>query len=296
MRTRTIAALVILAAVATGAAEGMSSRYFTFDNLNSFFSALVAEENIGIKRGVMYGDNARHRLDVYRPRGGKGRAVILFLYGGGWTGGKRSTYGFAGAALASQGFTVVIPDYRLYPEARFPDFVEDAARAYVWAVRNEGKGKPVFVMGHSAGAHMAALIALDDRYISEWGNDLPRPAGLIGLAGPYAFDPTTWPTTREIFATAKTADEARPAAHVDGKAPPALLFHGLKDETVRLWNMQTLAKAYEAAGRKVEAREVPGTSHIGILLAMARPFRWRHDVLERVVRFVGVSSGESTGQ
>ena len=252
MRTKTIAALVILTTVATGAAVGVSSRYFTFDNPNSLFSALVAERDVELERGIVYGENARHKLDIYRPCGERGRAVILFLYGGGWTSGERSTHGFAGAALASRGFTVIIPDYRLYPEAQFPEFVEDAARAYGWAVRNEGKDKPVFVMGHSAGAHMAALIALDDRYIKNHGGGLLRPAGLIGLAGPYAFDPTTWPTTRDIFATAKTANKARPAAHVDGNAPPALLFHGLADETVRLWNMQTMATAYHEAAREVE--------------------------------------------
>lgn len=286
MRIGMIAALITFAALATGVTVGVSSRYFTFDNPNSLFSALVAERDVELQREIAYGGNVRHRLDVYRPPGNKSRATILFLYGGGWTSGKRSTYAFVGAALAARGFTAIIPDYRLYPEARFPDFVEDAARAYGWAVRHSGEDTPVFVMGHSAGAHIAALIALDGRYISKQGDGLPPPAGLIGLAGPYAFDPTTWATTRHIFATAQTADEARPAAHVDGDAPPALLFHGLEDETVRLWNMQTIAKAYRQAGRNAETHEVADTGHIGIMLALARPFRWRHDVLETIVRFV----------
>lgn len=293
MRTGVTATMVFIAALATGISLCVSNRYFTFDNPKSLFSALVADGNVRLERGFDYGDHWRHKLDIYRPQRAAGRAVVVFLYGGGWRSGERSTYGFAGAALASRGLTVVVPDYRLYPNAEYPDFVEDAAKAYAWTMRNVAQGRPVFVMGHSAGAHMAGLIALDKRYITSQGGNLPRPAGLIGLAGPYAFDPTTWPTTTEIFATAKTADEARPAAHVDGKAPPALLFHGQDDETVRLWNMETIAKAYQAAGREVEIHEIAGTGHTGIVLALARPARWQYDILETIVRFVRMRSVKS---
>ena len=215
----------------------------------------------------------------------------MFLYGGGWTSGERGTYAFVGAALAQRGFTTVVPDYRLYPSVQFPDFVEDAAAAYRYAVERLAGGcgarRPVVVAGHSAGAHLAALVALDRaRAAGEKGHVGP-PAALIGLAGPYAFDPTTWPSTRDIFRPALgKADEARPIAHVRRGAPPALLLHGRDDETVKRYNSADMLAALRAHGNVAVLTEYDEIGHVGLVTAIARPLRWRAPVLADIVRFI----------
>ena len=177
---------------------------FATPSLGGLFSTVFADGGVTVERGLSYGPHERHVLDLYRPQDGDGNgAVAVFIYGGGWRAGERATYGFVGAALASRGVTTVIPDYRLFPEVMFPDFVGDAAAAYRWAADNiagTGTKRPVFLVGHSAGAHIAALMAVDNGYLDEDGAGVPKPAGFVGLAGPYSFDPTTFETTRDIFA------------------------------------------------------------------------------------------------
>jgi len=297
MQIGTTALLGTAIASAIGLGATVSNQYFTRENPKSLLSALVADGNVSIERDIAFGRHSRHKLDIYRPREGKSGAVILFLYGGGWHSGDRSTYGFAGAALASRGFTVVVSDYRLYPEVEFPSFVDDAAKAYAYTARNVSNGRPVYVMGHSAGAHMAAMISLDEKYLKAEGANLPKPAGLIGLAGPYSFDPTTWPTTKHMFTKVKTnADVARPVTFVSKNAPPALLMHGLDDTVVKLWNLDAMSEAYKKAGVPVRQKRLKGFGHVGIVLAMARPFRWRYSVVDEVVDFIRAQKDQSTFQ
>ena len=266
-----------------------TSYFLAKPSTGSFYSMLVADADVTVERGVAYGDLGRHKLDVYVPVSGeKNGPIALFLYGGGWRNGDRSTYGFAGAALAAYGITTVVADYRLYPHVKFPAFVEDAALAYRWVHENLAKphSRPIVLVGHSAGAYIAALLAVNPSYLHAAGAALPAPSGLIGLSGPYAFDPTTYKTTKAIFSDVKVAATARPAEQVTADAPPALLFHGLEDETVRPWNTRKFTEALRLAGVKVRKLEFEDVDHVGVLLALSAPFRWRAPVLEEIVRFV----------
>lgn len=253
---------------------------------HEIFSALVRDRNVVLEPARRFGPLPRHLADVWRPAGAEAGPVAMFLYGGSWRSGLRSCYAFAGAAFAAKGITCVMPDYRLYPQVRFPAFNEDAALAYGWIVKEVAHGRPVVVMGHSAGAHIAALLALDPRYVAEHAAGAPPPAGLVGISGPYSFDPTTWPTTAEIFATAPSADLARPVAYASPDAPPALLVHGGADEVVKPKNTHDLADALRAAGASVAVDMHARLGHAGTLLALSRPFRWRAPVLANIVHFV----------
>src|SRR5258708_34670486 len=104
-------------------------------------------------RDIAYGALDRQKLDIYLPKDRKPRAVIVFFYGGGWKRGDRKLYRLLGGALTGRGYALVVPDYRVFPEARFPAFVEDAALAMKWARANAPMfgDAPLFVMGHSAG-------------------------------------------------------------------------------------------------------------------------------------------------
>jgi len=272
----------------------------SYPRVQSVLSNLIAERGARITRDAPYGPHDRQRLDVYEPREDQSSSpVVLFIQGGNWRYGSREIYAFLGAALAARGITTVIPDYRLYPEVKFPAFVEDAALAYRWVADNlirSGERRPIILAGHSAGAHIAALLAYDRRYRARAAPDAPRPTGFIGLAGPYAFDPTTWPSTRDVFSTATTADEARPAAFVSPDAPPSLLFHGTDDTVVKLWNMRALAAALTEHGVPVRAVELDRIGHLGVVLAIARPLRWRAPVLGDMIAFIASLKPAATAQ
>jgi acetyl esterase/lipase len=256
------------------------------------YGSLFGERDVGVTSDVAYGPAPRQRLDVYRPPESvaEHNAVVVFLYGGSWKTGDKALYGFVGQALAARGFTTVIPDYRLYPEVQFPAFFEDAAKAYAWTERTLARHcappRPVIVAGHSAGAHMAAMLALNPAYIKGADAAAARPAAFIGLAGPYTFQPTQWPSTKDAFATAESTPEiTRPVSYIGKDAPPALLLHGLSDQTVQLKNLRELTAALTAAGDHVETEAYPNIGHIGLVLALSRPFRWRAPVLQRIVDF-----------
>lgn len=240
-----------------------------------------------VARDLAYGDGPRRRLDIYAPRTGSGpRPVIVFFYGGSWNSGERSGYAFVGRALAARGFVTIIPDYRLVPEVTYPGFVEDGAAAVRWARANAktygGDGERIVVAGHSAGAYIAAMLAVDRRWL---GTDRTAVRGLVGLAGPYDFAPFTVGASKAAFGTWPDAAETQPITHVDRSAPPALLLTGAEDTTVRPRNSQALAARLRAAGVAAEVKSYPDVGHIGILTAVARPFRGKAPVVRDVAAF-----------
>lgn len=229
-------------------------------------------------------------MDIYQPAASAERApVLVFFYGGRWQGGNRQDYAFVGKRLAAQGVVVMIPDYRLYPEVRFPTFVEDAAAAAAWAKKHAAEygGDPdrVFLAGHSAGAHMVALLGTDARYF-EAMNLKPRDfAGIIGMAGPYDFLPLTDDDLVDIFSDDPATQQAsQPVNFADGDEPPFLLLHGGGDLLVWPLNSEHLKARLEAAGSPVRYVEYPGVGHIRILAAMryAGLAPAQHDILQFV--------------
>ncbi|AVX02947.1 arylformamidase [Maritalea myrionectae] len=255
-------------------------------------NAAIADKNIQMEKNISFGPDPMHRLDIYAPSDRHAtyaqslkNPIVIFYYGGGWRMGEKSFYQFAGAALAAQGYRVVIPDYRLFPEVQFKGFMGDAGRAYqwVWEQLAEPANKEIVVMGHSAGAHMAALLAYGEQYRL---GEAPRPAAMVGLAGPYSFDPTDWPSTQDIFADVDQADAARPVAFVNDNSPPSLMFHGDRDDVVKLWNQEELAKALDAHNVPHETHVLPDTGHYKILFSLSRPLREKMAVVERIKSFI----------
>jgi acetyl esterase/lipase len=195
--------------------------------------------------GIGYGSLQRQKLDVYSPKGEVQKLpVVVFFYGGSFQSGRRQDYRFVGEALTARGFIAVIPDYRVYPEGRFPDFIEDGASAVSWARNhiNRFGGDPsrLFLLGHSAGAYIAAMLALNPHYLAQVGLSNADLRGFIGLAGPYDFQPPNNPKLIEIFGALDTA-EAQPINFVSTNAPPALLLHGAPK--IKLFD-RTTRKAY----------------------------------------------------
>ena len=241
-------------------------------------------------RDIPYGALLRQQLDIYRPATDDPAPVVLFLYGGGWREGERRGYRFIGESFASRGCVAVIADYRLFPGVRFPSFIEDAAGALAWTHRNIGAhgGDPdrIFVAGHSAGAHTAALLALDPRFAAAAGVSDGTIKGLIGLAGPYAFEPLAYDWTRPVFESAAKPDDARPIAQVRPGAPPMLLLHGARDETVWPVNSEQLTTRLGEVGSHARLIAYPKLGHVTILLALATPFRKLAPVQDDVLAFL----------
>ncbi len=284
-RTAHGAVALALTVVVTLGLGGCSAVLFGVANLPADLSA-------GSRyRGLAYGPHARQRLDVYAPsRAAPGGApVIVFWYGGGWVDGGRERYRFVGAALAAEGFVAVLPDYRLYPEVRFPAFVEDGALALHWVRQNVGRygGDPgrMFVMGHSAGAHLAALLTLDPRWLTAVGGRPQWIRGLIGLSGPYGLVADT-PLLQAVFAAPYSPADWQPIAHASASAPPALLIHGVVDDIVRIEHSDRLAAALRAAGAPAELRRYARGNHADTVAALSVPGRRLAHTLRDLKAFV----------
>lgn len=241
---------------------------------------------------VVYAPAVGMSLDVYRPVATDGRRapVVVFFYGGGWSSGRREDYRFVGRRLADAGMLAIVADYRLFPEATFPGFVEDGASAVAWARRHAGQygGDPahLFVAGHSAGAQIAALLGTDARYLRAQGMQPRDLTGVIGLAGPYDFviDDALAP----IFGPKAQWPNAQPLAFVDGNAPPFLLVHGDADQRVEARDSTLLAERLRAADGKATLLMLEGAGHTAPLIALYDPARDPR-VLEAIRRFTGAA-------
>lgn len=237
---------------------------------------------------VAYGEHARQKLDIYSPRthAGGGLPVVLFFYGGSWDSGQKGDYLFVAEALTSRGYLVVIADYRLYPEVKFPALMTDPALAVHWVRQHISQygGNPaqLFLMGHSAGAHLAVMLSVNSAYLHEVGETRASVRGTIGLAGPYDFLPLTSARLQAIFAPADLAWRSQPIHFVDGRNPPLLLMAGLRDRVVWPRNSIRLAEAVSQKGGVVSVRTYPAYDHVDLVAKLARPFRGQSDLLQTI--------------
>jgi len=239
---------------------------------------------------LAYGNTPRQQLDVYRPRRGERAPMVVFFYGGSWQNGARDLYAFLGASLAAQGIVAVVPDYTLYPEARFPRFLEDAARAVAFARTHAAAwgGDPdrLVLMGHSAGAHIAAMLAFYPQWLAAAGLDAHHDiAGLIGLAGPYDFLPIESRVLQTIFGGPRRA-ETQPISFVSGKEAPALLVTAQRDALVEPGNAKRFAARIREMGGRVEERSYGRVNHFTLIGAFAPGLRFLAPVLRDVDAFV----------
>lgn len=273
------------AALAMAVANGACSPLTVFNSL-----APADADAVLLAADVGYGQLARQQLDVFAPqtRAGKLPVVVVF-YGGGWSSGKKDDYAFLGKAIAARGFVVIVADYRLVPDVRFPAFLEDGARAVAWAHRHAGTyggdADRLFVFGHSAGAYNAVMVALDPQYLAAVGTDPSIIKGVVALAGPYQFLPLEVDSTIAAFGQAKNLDATQPVNFVSAAAPPMFLATGDEDTTVKPSNSQNLARKLSAAGSKATVKVYGGVGHVGIMLALSRTFRGRAPVLDDVINF-----------
>ncbi|MCM2495925.1 alpha/beta hydrolase [Burkholderia glumae] len=261
-------------------------------------NALTPGRAFTVSAGIPYGPGERQRLDVYVPAraaagspGGAnpGLPIVVFFYGGSWQSGERGDYRFVGAALAARGFVAVVPDYRTYPATVFPGFMEDAAQAVAWAREHAAQygADPhrLVLMGHSAGAQIAALLATDGRYLAARQlrrNDI---AGVVGLAGPYDFLPLRDATLEQVF-PAQARAASQPIRFVKGGEAPMWLAVAEQDTVVEPGNTERFARALRDAGDQVSVMRYRRLSHATLVGVLALPLRPLAPVLDDLAAFV----------
>jgi acetyl esterase/lipase len=280
------------------ALAGMSALFLAGCERLGFFAANAPAAFGSYKRhaNIAYGPNPQQRLDVYAPESAavSPRPVVVFWHGGRWRYGDKIDYRFVGVALAESGYVTVVANYRHYPEVKMPGFMQDAALAALWAAAHAdeyGGGRDrLYLMGHSAGAHLAALVTLDPRYFAASGQAAPHIAGVIGLSGPYDFLPLLEQDVQDMFGPPPLYPESQPINFVRSDAPPMLLVHGLKDETVRPKNSINLAAALSAVGVPVTLKLYPKLGHADTVAALTALLRGRAPTLADIRAFVSQGS------
>lgn len=249
--------------------------------------------------GERFGPAADQRLEVIIPEkpSSRRRPVLLFIFGGAWKNGHPEDYRFVGRTFARAGYVVVIAGYRLVPQGVFPAMLDDGAAATRWTVDNAARfgGDParLFVMGHSAGAYNAAMLALDPQWLARQRLAPGAIKGLVGLSGPYDFYPFTSPDTQAAFGHVGDPAVTQPLLFVNPATPPMLLLTGEEDETVKPRNSLVLAKALTAAGMPNKAVLLSGVDHSGTVMRLAQPFARDRRVIDAALTFLAAHGGAS---
>ncbi len=257
-------------------------------NLGAFaLNATIPRRGYRVERDLAYGPEPRHRLDLYVPQATGPMPVVLFLYGGGWTRGSKAIYRFLGEALTSAGIAVGVADYGLYPDVKFPGFLDDSALAFRFLRKTAsgfgGDPQRLFLAGHSAGAYNAVMLGVDRRYLNE--EDRAALKGVIGIAGLYDFLPLTSQSLIAVFG-GNNIEETQPIRYVDGKMPAMLLAYGTKDSVVHPKNSRRMANRLREFDSEVELREFENAGHTDIIVSLARGFRGRTSLRDDIVKFV----------
>jgi len=226
------------------------------------------------RRGISYGEEDRQQLDIYEPDEFSGDSdMIVFFYGGGWISGNKDIHRFIGRSWASRGYIVALPNYRLAPEVRYPDQLGDVARSLKWIRENyENYPGKVYLAGHSAGAHLAALVGFSRKWRETAELELEAIKGFMLLSGVYQFYPYEKADyrVREFLGDKRYWEEAQPFKRVDSSLPPVFLAHGEADTEVLPEQSIQLKKKLDELGVRADLLLEDGRGHIEILLETTR--------------------------
>lgn len=258
-------------------------------------NALIPSDPYQVYDNITYGELKRQVLSVYVPKKNPSKSqrltkVVVFFYGGGWDSGNRAEYKFVAEALTSAGYIAVIPDYRVYPESLFPDFLHDSALAVRWVHeqihRFQGDATQIYLMGHSAGAHIAVMLGVNQEYLKAVSLSPQDLSGVIGLAGPYDFLPLQSDRLKTIFGPEDRRWSSQPIHFVDGKNPPILLAVGKRDRTVLPFNTDHMANKILEKQGAVEVATFNDYDHVDMVAKLAKPLRGDGKLYRTVLDFL----------
>ena len=236
-------------------------------------------------------DPVKHKLDLYLPKGAKDFPVLVFIHGGGWTqGDRRSAVGF-GTTLAKHGIGVAAISYRLSPKVKHPAHIEDVAQAFAWVKANIAKhgGKPelMFVSGHSAGGHLAALLATDETYLKAHKLALSDVKGVIPISGVYRVGGGG--RMKDVFGEdADVHKKASPLTHVKENEPPFLILYADKELGAIGKGSEDMAAALKKVKVETNCVEIKDRDHGTIMRNAAKE---DDPALKLILEFIAKHSG-----
>jgi len=266
-----------------------SSALFLVNNLARF-------GDYDSQNNILYGDDSIQSLDVYWPsdisKTDKNNIVtVVFFYGGCWGACSdlvKEDYRFVAQALTANDIIAVVVDYRKFPNVIFPEIMNDAARSVEWVVANidsyGGNSDNIYLMGHSAGAHMASMLLFNRDYLNQ--NTHKSIKGFIGLAGPYDFLPFDEWYQADLFSPPESYAQSQPINYVTGKEAPLLLLYGNDDTRVKRRNILSLEKVIKEKNGVVETHLYDDIDHAGIIAALSIPFRSSKPVMNDILSFI----------
>lgn len=248
---------------------------------------------------IAYDNIGANKLDIYLPinresdkgSGAAKKPVLIFFYGGCWgecSSLHKSDYLFVAQSFASRGIVTVIADFRQYPDAMFPEIMQDTANVVEWVSKHigdyGGDTQRIFLSGHSSGAHIAAMLALNTPYLA--ARTRAKISGFIGLAGPYDFLPFGEAYQERLFAPLAKPEDSQPIYFVTANSPRLMILQGLNDTTVGVHNARNLAAKAASIGVESRVTLYPQLDHVGILTAISRPLQGRSTVLQDILAFI----------
>lgn len=251
------------------------------------------------KRDIVYAgtdaaDNPR-KLDVYLPVKAKQPfPVLVWFHGGGLTSGTKNSANDQHIASfwRSKGVVVINADYRLSPQVKFPAYVEDAAQAVTWAVRNAEKlgadPKRIYVGGHSAGAYLATMLAMDERYLKAQGTGVAAIAGFVSLSGQMT---THFNVRKErgLSDVSLVVDDAAPSHYIRKDIPRLLLLIGDHDWPARLEENQLMYAQFVQLAKtdKASFKVIANRDHNAIYDRIPET---NDEAYQAIARFMGLSA------
>lgn len=223
-----------------------------------------------------------HRLDLFLPADPSRAALVVFVHGGAFMQGGRKQFDSVGRALAREGLAVAVVSYRLYPETNADGATQDVADATAWLITHAadfGLGaRNVFLVGHSAGAQIAAVVATDAKYLGASGIGLSALRGVFAVAGAYdvrdlSGEPDSWQRVDgHIYGETAAARRAfSPVTHIDPGTPPIVTSCGTEDDPYSCNRAMGFATALRAAGVRATTIQERGADHMGMLRALVDP-------------------------
>ena len=263
-------------------------------------NGITSSGGVGVSKDILYGDEPSQDLDIYYPKPlakamkdqsaiNNSYPMVVFVHGGSWESGNKEQYAFVGQSLAQAGYVTAVINYRKAPKHVYPDYVEDAAQAIAWSVKNatslHADPSRLAVMGHSAGAFNAVAAVSNEDFLAPYGIKPTDIATVVGIAGPYSYDFRKFDSAT-AFASDATPDQVMPDRQIKGKQPPYLLLTAEKDKIVYESNTTKMTAALKNSGVTVETGEIEGASHATSIGAMAPPLRWVNDVRAQVINYL----------
>lgn len=238
----------------------------------TILNGLTPSSSFEKTKGVSFGSGERDEMDIYRSDVPKANApVLVFVHGGGWDSGSKGMYKFLADGFTRSGYDIVVPNYRIYPDAKFPNFLTDNAKAVAFT-QKEFPDRKIVLMGHSAGAYNVLMLGLQDEYLKNASVDrCSKISGIVALAAPTGIVPLESERLIEIFPDRFTAGDAV-LNNVTGPTPPLFLVHGENDEVVYPQNSTQLAEKVVARGGQAKVEIYPGQNHIDVVKVLSRHF------------------------